>query len=158
MGFGEKGSAPSLVKGRVRVGDVTAKWPGQRLLVAWPGLGGPAQAQERPVCHRFWFRNVPSVTGFGLDVTGFGSSPGRPVCHRFYIVQERPVCHRFYVSPVLCVKDQLGLSDRSGTILWIKFSVEIKLPKPNELAHLISGSSTWPYHAQAAEVVRAFQT
>jgi hypothetical protein len=34
-------------------------------------------------------------------------------------------------SPDGFTKDQLGVSDHSGTILWIKFSVEIKLPKPN---------------------------
>jgi hypothetical protein len=34
-------------------------------------------------------------------------------------------------SPDGFTKDQLGVSDHSGTILWIKFSVEITLPKPN---------------------------
>ena len=34
-------------------------------------------------------------------------------------------------SPDGFTKDQIGMRDHSGTMLWIKFSVEIKLPKPN---------------------------
>jgi hypothetical protein len=86
----------------------------ERLLIA---LGGTNSAGVRVASDEEYWKTVEAL---GSNARGKG---------RVWITASKT--SRADYSPDGFTKDQLGVSDHSGTILWIKFSVEIKLPKPN---------------------------
>jgi hypothetical protein len=108
----EVGNSPREFRFVTNCVDFRVEW--ERLLIA---LGGTNSAGVRVSSDEEYWKTVQAL---GSNARGKG---------RVWITASKT--SRAGYSPDGFTKDQLGVSDHSGTILWIKFSVEIKLPKPN---------------------------
>jgi hypothetical protein len=108
----EVGNSPREFRFVTKCADFRVEW--ERLLIA---LGGSNSAGVRVDSDEEYWKTVEAL---GSNARGKG---------RMWITASKT--SRADYSPDGFMKDQLRVSDQSGTILWIKFSVEIKLPKPN---------------------------
>jgi hypothetical protein len=86
-------------------------------IVCLIALGGTNSAGVRVASDEEYWKTADAL---GSDARGKG---------RMWITASKT--SRADYTPSGLAKDRLGVSDHSGTILWIKFSVEVKLPKPN---------------------------